>query len=277
MKRFPLKSITKIKKHSQQLDAESILINKSWNVFSDTEEEMFFMFLANTELHIYINGNVFKGGWILLANDYLLIDMGSEPYLYNAAFVANQFLALNLNGANEYLILIEEGFKNQLALNSIDRLDNYLENKYIIEAELEQRRIEKIRQETIRLEEEKNIQLQKQKEQKEQERFKIEKKFKIYVLKYRLTSFTLNIIYSLILSLILSVIPNLQADSLNTFFIMFLIFFPLTEYYVDYILVYKTEFDNFRDKSKPFYSMYFINLINRFLILVLVTYLKYRL
>ena len=269
MKHFPLNSIKKIKKRSQQLDAESVLSNKSWYVFSDTGEKIVFMFRSNAELLIVVNGKVSKGGWILIPHNDLFIDMGTEFYLYNIALVENQLLILNLKESNDYLILIEDGFMNQLALNSIDRIDNYLENIYIIEAELEQRRIEKIRQETIRLEEEKK--------QEEQERIKIEKEFKIYVLKFRLSSFVLNIIYSLIASLILSVISILQVDIITAFFNMFLIFVPLTEVYVGDILVYKKEFDNFKDKSKPLYSMYFINLINRLLILVLVTYLKFKL
>ncbi len=182
MKRFPLKSITRIKKHNLQLEVKSILLNNSWFVFSDTGEKIVFMFRSNSELLIDINGKVCKGNWELLAANILLIDMGSESYLYEATFVEKQFLALSLDESNDYLILIEEGFKNQLALNSNERIDHYLENKYIIQPELEQRRIEKIREEIIRLEEEKKIQQQKT---NEQERIKKEKKFKIFALTLR--------------------------------------------------------------------------------------------
>ena len=140
MKYFLLNSIKRIKQYSQQLDAESVLSNKSWYVFSDTGEKIVFMFRSNAELLIVVNGKVNKGKWELLPNKALLIDMGSESHLYNSAFVENQLLALNLDGANDCLIMIEEGLKNELALNSIDRLDNYLENKYIIQPELELRR-----------------------------------------------------------------------------------------------------------------------------------------
>lgn len=158
MKYFLLNSIKRIKQYSQQLDTESVLSNKSWYVFSDTGEKIVFMFRSNAELLIVVNGKVNKGKWELLPNKALLIDMGSESYLYNSAFVENQLLALNLDGANDCLIMIEEGLKNQLALNSVDKIDKYLENKYIIQPELELRR-KKEEEEKIRLEEANRLKL----------------------------------------------------------------------------------------------------------------------
>lgn len=151
MKYFLLNSIKRIKQYSQQLDAESVLSNKSWYVFSDTGEKIVFMFRSNAELLIVINGKVNKGKWELLPNKTLLIDMGSESYLYNSAFVENQLLALNLDGANDCLIMIEEGLKNELALNSVDKIDKYLEYKYIIQPEIEEKK--KVEEEIRRSEE----------------------------------------------------------------------------------------------------------------------------
>ena len=54
--------------------------------------------------------------------------------------------------------MIEEGLKNQLALNSVDKIDKYLENKYIIQPELELRR-KKEEEEKIRLEEANRLKL----------------------------------------------------------------------------------------------------------------------
>ena len=184
MKYFLLNSIKRIKQYSQQLDAESVLSNKSWYVFSDTGEKIVFMFRSNAELLIVVNGKVNKGKWELLPNKALLIDMGSESYLYNSAFVENQLLALNLDGANDCLIMIEEGLKNQLALNSVDKIDKYLENKYIIQPELELRR-KKEEEEKIRLEEANRLKLIAEEEQIIRER--IERKNEIYK-KYRLGS-----------------------------------------------------------------------------------------
>lgn len=159
MKYFLLNSIKRIKQFSQQLDAESVLSNKSWYVFSDTGEKIVFMFRSNAELLIVVNGKVNKGKWELLPNKTLLIDMGSESYLYNSAFVENQLLALNLDGANDCLIMIEEGLKNELALNSVDKIDNYLENKYIIQPELELRKKEE-EEKKRKLEEPRRLQLE---------------------------------------------------------------------------------------------------------------------
>lgn len=265
MKRFPLKSITRIKKHNLQLEVKSILLNNSWFVFSDTGEKIIFMFRSNSELLIDINGKVSKGGWILIPHNDLFIDMGTEFYLYNIALVENQLLILNLKESNDYLILIEDGFMNQLALNSIDRIDNYLENIYIIEAELEQRRIEKIRQETIRLEEEKKIQQQKT---NEQERIKKEKKFKIVALTFCLISFVLNIIYSLIISLIIShialVIPIFNhINPISSFISIVVLFVPLPEFCAAFIAYYINDVDNINNEFSMFLLMYIINIAIR--------------
>ena len=175
MKYFLLNSIKRIKQYSQQLDAESVLSNKSWYVFSDTGEKIAFMFRSNAELLIIVNGKVSKGKWELLPNKTILIDIGSESYLYNSAFVENQFLALNLDGSNDCLIMIEEGLKNELALNSVDKIDNYLENKYIIQPELELKRKEE-EEKKRKLEEPRRLQLKAEEEQLQRERSEIKDK-----------------------------------------------------------------------------------------------------
>lgn len=275
MKYFLLNSIKRIKQYSQQLDAESVLSNKSWYVFSDTGEKIIFMFRSNSELLIDINGKVSKGGWILIPHNDLFIDMGTEFYLYNIALVENQLLILNLKESNDYLILIEDGFMNQLALNSIDRIDNYLENIYIIEAELEQRRIEKIRQETIRLEEEKKIQQQKT---NEQERIKKEKKFKIVALTFCLISFVLNIIYSLIISLIIShialVIPTFKhINPISSFISIVVLFVPLPEFCAAFIAYYINDVDKINNEFNMFLLMYIINIAIRYSIEIYIGFL----
>lgn len=93
MKYFLLNSIKRIKQYSQQLDAESVLSNKSWYVFSDTGENKVFMFRSNAELLIVVNGKVSKGKWELIHNKALLIDMGSESYLYNPAFIEKSVIS----------------------------------------------------------------------------------------------------------------------------------------------------------------------------------------
>lgn len=271
MKRFPLKSITRIKKHNLQLEVKSILLNNSWFVFSDTGEKIIFMFRSNSELLIDINGKVSKGGWILIPHNDLFIDMGTEFYLYNIALVENQLLILNLKESNDYLILIEDGFMNQLALNSIDRIDNYLENIYIIEAELEQRRIEKIRQETIRLEEEKKIQQQKT---NEQERIKKEKKFKIVALTFCLISFVLNIIYSLIISLIISHIALvININPISSFISIVVLFVPLPEFCAAFIAYYINDVDKINNEFNMFLLMYIINIAIRYSIGIYIGFL----
>ena len=256
MKYFLLNSIKRIKQYSQQLDAESVLSNKSWYVFSDTGEKIVFMFRSNAELLIVVNGKVNKGKWELLPNKVLLIDLGSESYLYNSAFVENQLLALNLDGANDCLIMIEEGLKNQLALNSVDKIDKYLENKYIIQPELELRR-KKEEEEKIRLEEANRLKLIAEEEQIIRER--IERKneiYKKYRLRFFLLAFALTVIYELIPFLLSSYFNNITYEWL--FGLLFII--PIPYNIARIIMIIKYDFDDS-------YSFSFIHLLFVFFII----------
>lgn len=49
---------------------------------------------------------------------------------FNAAFVDNNFLVLQLDGTNECMIMVESETKKQLALENIPSIERHLEQKY---------------------------------------------------------------------------------------------------------------------------------------------------
>lgn len=131
MKYYLLNILDRIKQYSQKLDTEAVLYNKSWVIFNDTGDKEVFIFRSNSELLISYNGIVSKGKWELLPTGSILIDMLDKSYMFNASFVSGNFLTLNLDGNTESLIMLEEGLKNKLIINTLSQIEQYLNNLYI--------------------------------------------------------------------------------------------------------------------------------------------------
>lgn len=182
MKTFILNSINRLKDFSQNLDAESTLYSKSWEVFNETGDKELFIFRPNNELLISRNGIVQKGKWELLNIATLLIDVADRSYLLNAAYIEDRFLALKLDGTDEYMVMIETDMKDRFSLNTIGSIEKYLDDRYKrieqerIDAEqerkkkevAEQKRLEAIREAEIQRE--KKEEEERQRERKERER-----------------------------------------------------------------------------------------------------------
>ena len=131
MKTYISNTIQRLKRYSKQLDAQSILYGKNWEVFNDTGEKEVFIFRPNSELLISRNGLVQKGKWELLSITSMIIDIDNKSYLLNTAFADDKFLALQLDGTNGCIMLIESETSKQLFLDTINKVEKYLENKYI--------------------------------------------------------------------------------------------------------------------------------------------------
>ncbi|NDV84107.1 hypothetical protein [Bacteroides sp. 51] len=136
MKYYILSTIERIKQYSGQLDAESILYNRSWEVLNEENSKEVFIFRPNNELLLSINGKVQRGRWELLPNRSLLIDINNETYLLRPQFVNNQYLSLQLSGNEGSLILIDEDVKEQLLLNTVQALEQHLLSIYQKEEEM---------------------------------------------------------------------------------------------------------------------------------------------
>lgn len=159
MKTFILNAVQRLKKYSQKLDAQAVLYDKSWDVFNETGDKELMIFRANSELLISRNGIVQKGKWELLDIANMIIDVGEKTYLLNAAYIEDKFLALKLDGTEQYMVMIEADMKNRFSLNSVKSIENYLEDRYKkIEAK-EQAEREEIK----RLEAEKKAEKEKEK------------------------------------------------------------------------------------------------------------------
>ena len=145
MKTFLLSAVRRLKNYSQELDAKAILYDKSWEVFNETGTKELMIFRTSQELLISRNGIIQKGKWELLDIANIIIDVGEKSYLFNASYIEDKFLALKLDGTEEYMVMIEADMKSRFSLNSVKSIENYLDERYrkIEETKIqEQKRIE---------------------------------------------------------------------------------------------------------------------------------------
>jgi hypothetical protein len=131
MKTFIADLIPKLQRFSQKLDNLTLLTNQHWVVIDDiSNNKNVYIFRANNDLLISLNGKVEKAKWEYLGNNSLLIDKKDETYLFKHGFFDENILALKVDSKDEYAFLINEN-KYDGDLNSIEKVIDFLTTKYI--------------------------------------------------------------------------------------------------------------------------------------------------
>lgn len=126
MKTYLLDSLNRIKRKGENLDAKTILCNKSWLIFNDSGDKELYIFQENGEVLISLNGIVSKGSWQYIpANKSIVISVKENSYMLHPSFMANNIMALKLDGTEKYMLMIEE--KSMLAHNvkTLEDINNY--------------------------------------------------------------------------------------------------------------------------------------------------------
>ena len=129
MKTYILHNLDKIAKYSKALDAKAILYDKNWEVFNEDGDKEVLIFRPKGELLIVKKGIVTKSNWELLPTGSILITTDGTTCLFNAAFVDENVLALQLDGTSECMVMIESNKKESLRLNTIQEINKYLDNQ----------------------------------------------------------------------------------------------------------------------------------------------------
>ena len=130
MKLYLKDLFSRIKNYSQQLDAEAILYNKKWLFITEDSDEVVYIFRPNNELIVTLNGVGVKGKWEILFDNTISIEVKDEIRVYNAAFVEEKFLALQLDSNNRFDVLIEKTIQEQNYITNLDDSIKYIDNKY---------------------------------------------------------------------------------------------------------------------------------------------------
>ncbi|MDD4703606.1 MAG: hypothetical protein PHE28_04680 [Bacteroidales bacterium] len=163
---------SRIKSYSKQLDAEAILYNKKWLFITENGEQVVYIFRPNNELIVTLNGIGVKGRWEILFDNTISIEVKEEIRIYNAAFVEEKFLALQLDSNNRFDVLVEKSIQEQNYITNLEESIKYIDNKYK-QLELELVVQKEIENQKKLLEENAKQELLKRQEQEKQEKERV--------------------------------------------------------------------------------------------------------
>lgn len=157
MKAFLYSIPNKIQSFSKKLDVKAALCGRSWEVFNDEGVKQLFIFNEDETILITNNGLVLNAKWKFVPqNCSILITTDEETLMFRPAFFNKDVFALQRDGVEQYLFLIDEAKKTSFQNLSLDALTSYIE-KEIAEAPVDKE------------EKKKQLLIEKQKKEKENE------------------------------------------------------------------------------------------------------------
>lgn len=149
MKTYFFDVIQRIKRFSMTFDVESLLCNRTWNMFSDTDETEVYVFQDDGSVFITKHGVGEQAKWNWLSeNNSLIINRDGHVLLLHPEYIDKSILALSLDGTNNLAFLIDQSNKSALAAKSQDQLEQYFIEK--------EQRLIKAEKDNIKIEEQDN-------------------------------------------------------------------------------------------------------------------------
>ena len=149
MKTYLMKIPEILKGISETLDITATLCDKSWVVFNDEGVKILFIFERDGTLIVSRNGVVSKQRWSYIqATKAILIDNAQQSFLLHPAFIDNVVFALNQDGTQHHLFMIDEGQVEQFQMLTLAILQQYFESK-VEQKQLDLKRLEEEEQERI--------------------------------------------------------------------------------------------------------------------------------
>lgn len=132
MKTFLLNIPNDIRNWNKAMDAQSILCKQAWNVFNNDGIKEVYIFQKDGTLIASHNGKVTKARWEYIAQNSSIIieNLDNEAYLLVPTYYDNKILALQVDGTNNYAIMINESYIQHLMIDSISKVRLYIEEKH---------------------------------------------------------------------------------------------------------------------------------------------------
>ncbi len=198
MKTFIFSLPARLRSFNEKLDVKGALCGKSWMVFNDEGIKQLFIFNTDGTLLITLNGKVMTSSWKYIpANASILITTDNETIMFLPAFYDEVIFALQQDGIERYLFMIDEKNKSIFPEITLQALTAYFEEKEwkIIEAEMREKRLTdpvylaemKAKRERIEAEKEVRIKAEVEKEKDAVRQF-IEENKELLLKKYKTTN-----------------------------------------------------------------------------------------
>ena len=147
MKAYLFNAINRYKKFSEELDVQTILCDKSWWVFNDSNEKEVYIFNTDGTLIISVSGRVTNATWqYISANKSIVISGNNQSYMVHPVLYDKVVFALQVDGTKDCIFLIDENNINSFKPKNLAELTSYFnrrEEKYIQQQRIEQQEIQK--------------------------------------------------------------------------------------------------------------------------------------
>jgi hypothetical protein len=149
MKTYLMRIPEILKGISETLDITATLCDRSWVVFNDEGVKILFIFERDGTLIVSRNGVVSKQKWSYIKEaKAILIDNVEQSFLLHPAFIDNVIFALNQDGTQHHLFMIDQGQVEQFTKLTLAVLHQYFETK-VAQKQLDLKRLEEEEQERI--------------------------------------------------------------------------------------------------------------------------------
>ena len=129
MKTFLLNIPNEIRNWNNSLDAKSLLCSQSWNVFNDEGIKEVYIFQNDGTLIASHNGKVTKAKWEYIPQNTSLIieNLEADIYMLKPVCYDDKVLTLQVDGTNNFALLISDKYVQQLMLDSVAKAKLYIE------------------------------------------------------------------------------------------------------------------------------------------------------
>jgi len=169
MKTYLLNIPKELKKFSQELDVKALLCNKTWEVLNDEGNKQVFIFQNDGKLLISTNGDVTNSTWqFITANNSIVITALDQTTMLHPAFIDGVIFAMQKDGTQECLFLIDEQNKDICPNRTLTELNLYFYQEVSKILEIEARQLEQQQREQERKKREEE-QKKREEEQKKRE------------------------------------------------------------------------------------------------------------
>ena len=129
MKTFLLNIPNEIRNWNNSLDAKALLCSQSWNVFNDEGIKEVYIFQNDGTLIASHNGKVTKAKWEYIPQNTSLIieNLGADIYMMKPVCYDEKVLTLQVDGTNNFALLINDKYVQLLMLDSFAKAKLYIE------------------------------------------------------------------------------------------------------------------------------------------------------
>lgn len=128
MKTYLLNIPNELKNFSQKKDVEALLCSKSWELFNDEGKKQILIFQKKGTLLVSTNGDVVNSTWQFIpANKSIIITAEGKTTMLNPVFIDGVVLAMEKNGTQECLFMIDETRTDVMPNRTLGELKDYFQ------------------------------------------------------------------------------------------------------------------------------------------------------